>query len=69
MFFKIIHYGYENFPNVKQIPQNRINKTFNLELNVSLISNKAANLISAICSEINIVSIINKRLLIAKGQG
>ena len=36
--------------------------TFNLELNVSLISNKAPNLRSVICSEIKTASITNKRL-------
>ena len=43
--------------------QNHITKTFNLELNISLISNKAANLRSAICSEVNTISITNKKLL------
>ena len=38
-------------------------KTFNLKLNVSLISNKAPNLYSVICSEINTASNTNKRLL------
>ena len=35
-------------------------KIFNLELNVSLISNKAPNLHSVICSEINTGSVANK---------
>ena len=37
---------------------------FNLELNVSLISNKAPNLHSVICFEMNTALITNKRLLL-----
>ena len=48
---------------IKLALQNNITKTFNLELNVSLISNKAPNLHSVICSEMNIASITNKRQL------
>ena len=49
--------------NVKPALQNHIVKTFNLELNLSLISNKALNLYSRICPEINATSIKNKTLL------
>ena len=38
-------------------------KTFNLELNVSLFSNKTPNLHFVICPEMNTASVTNKRLL------
>ena len=37
-------------------------KTLNVELHVPLISNKAPNLDSLICTEMNATSITNKRL-------
>ena len=49
---------------IKLALPNDITRTFNLEINVSLISNKAPNLHSVICSEMNTASITNKRLLL-----
>ena len=48
---------------------NHKTKIFNLELNGSLISNKAPNLHSAICSEMNTASFAKKRLLFKKRSG
>ena len=48
--FKFIQYGREMSQTVIQL------KTFNLVINLSLISNKDSNLFSAICSEINAIT-------------
>ena len=58
VFSKVIQYGYEIF----KLFQPEMLKIFNLVLNFSQISNKAQNLYSVICSEINTVSIINIKL-------
>ena len=50
MFFKVIEYANEIFVNVKPSLQNTEAKTFNLVLNLSLISNKALNLDPGISS-------------------
>ena len=59
VFSKVRQYGYEIF----KLFQPEMLKIFNLVLNFSQISNKAQNLYSVICSEINAVSIINIKLL------
>ena len=51
-----------NFRNVKQALENHIAKKINLELNLSLITDKAV-LYSKICSEMNTTLITNKILL------
>ena len=48
---------------IKLALPNHITKTFNLELNVSLIFNKAPNLHSVTYSEVNAASVTNKKLL------
>ena len=48
---------------VMKLSEMFIKPSLNLELNVALISNKAPNLHSVICSETNTASITNKRLL------
>ena len=54
----------QNFRNCfKPEMQNHKLKTFNLVINLSLISNKASNLYFVICSEINTVSTTNIVLL------
>ena len=63
VYFKVIQYGCETFQHCKIIQL----KTFNLELNVSLISNKAPNLYSVICAEMNAASVKNKNYCKRKG--
>ena len=64
LIFKVTSYAYETFLSFMSALQNHIvwsiSKTFNLELNVSLVPNKAPNLHSVICSESITVSIKNK---------
>ena len=50
MFFKVMQYDYQTLQNVNK---SSTAKTFNMELNVSLISNKAPNVHPVICSEMN----------------
>ena len=62
--FKVIQYGFEIFQTVLSLNCKTIKlKTLNLVINLSLISNKAPNLFSAIFSEINAVSNTNLILL------
>ena len=62
--FKVIQYGFEIFQTVLSLSCKLIQlKTLNLVINLSLITNKATNLFSAICSEINAVSNTNLILL------
>ena len=55
-------YGYEVFQNGKPTLQNHTGK-FDFDLNLSLISNKALNLHSVMCSETNFISVVNITLL------
>ena len=59
LLFKAIQYNNHIFQSVKPALQNHLAKPINLELNLSLISNKAPNLYSIMCSEMNTVSITN----------
>ena len=55
--FKVTQYDYKIFQTVLSLKYKIISlKTFNLVINLSLISNKTPNLFSAICSKINTVS-------------
>ena len=60
VFFTVIQNDYETFQNVKPALLNHVVKTSNLELNLLLISNKALNLQSVVCSEMNNASVIYK---------
>ena len=67
---KFIQYGFEIFQTVLSLSCKIMQrKTSNLVINLSLISNKAPNLFSAIVSGINTVSDTNLILLHCKIQG
>ena len=64
LVFKVIEYGFEIFQTVLSLNCKIIQlKTLDLVIHLSLNSNKAPNLFSAICSEINAVSNTNLILL------
>ena len=64
LFFKVIHYDYKFVQDLKPEIQNHIAKTFELKLNLPLMSNNTLNLNSVICSKmkLNLSLISNKAL-------